>query len=404
MDGQPEAQARAPRGAGLDPRITGFVAAHAPAENAAAAIDAIAGALSGEPMALVALFVSSSADLDAVARAASGAFGEAHVIGCTTAGEISEGGYAENEIVAVGLPASHFAARVCFVSDLAAFRRAAATESAAALRADLAREAPRWTDEFAFLMVDGMSMREEPLVAALGAALGSMPLFGGSAGDALIFGRAYVLHEGRFHTDAAVLALVRTACRVKVFNFDNLRPTARKMVVTRADPERRLVREINAEPAAREYARILGLDPDQLSPLIFSEHPVMVSVGGRHHVRAIGRMEPNGDLAFFSAIDEGLVLTLAEPMDAEANLREALAALSEDGAPAGVLACDCVLRRVAAERSQTARAISDILSAGKVVGFNTFGEQFNSVHVNQTLTGVAIYAPDGPVPPRRDLR
>ena len=79
----------APRAAGLDPRISGFVAAHAPAENAAVALSALSEALSAEPMALVILFVSSSADLDAVARAASGAFGGAHVIGCTTAGEIS---------------------------------------------------------------------------------------------------------------------------------------------------------------------------------------------------------------------------------------------------------------------------------------------------------------------------
>jgi hypothetical protein len=29
-----------------------------------------------------------------------------------------------------------------------------------------------------------------------------------------------------------------------------------------------------------------------------------------------------------------------------------------------------------------------------VVGFNTYGEQYGGVHVNQTLTGVAIGMPD----------
>jgi len=28
------------------------------------------------------------------------------------------------------------------------------------------------------------------------------------------------------------------------------------------------------------------------------------------------------------------------------------------------------------------------------VGFSTYGEQLNSMHVNQTLTGVAFYPPD----------
>ena len=32
------------------------------------------------------------------------------------------------------------------------------------------------------------------------------------------------------------------------------------MVVTGADPARRIVTEINAEPAALEYARMVGLD------------------------------------------------------------------------------------------------------------------------------------------------
>jgi hypothetical protein len=28
------------------------------------------------------------------------------------------------------------------------------------------------------------------------------------------------------------------------------------------------------------------------------------------------------------------------------------------------------------------------------VGFSTYGEQVNSMHVNQTMTGVALYPPD----------
>jgi hypothetical protein len=37
--------------------------------------------------------------------------------------------------------------------------------------------------------------------------------------------------------------------------------------------------------------------------------------------------------------------------------------------------------------------MSRLLADHDVIGFNTYGEQFNSVHVNQTFTGVAIYPP-----------
>jgi hypothetical protein len=35
------------------------------------------------------------------------------------------------------------------------------------------------------------------------------------------------------------------------------------------------------------------------------------------------------------------------------------------------------------------------MANNRVVGFSTYGEQINSMHVNQTMTGVAIFAPDG---------
>ena len=104
---------------------------------------------------------------------------------------------------------------------------------------------------------------------------------------------------------------------------------------------------------------------------------------------------PNGDLVFFSAIDEGLVLTLAEAQDMAAHLEGELTALARDTAPAAILACDCVLRRIEAQEKQLFGKISDILGRHRVTGFSTYGEQHGAVHVNQTMTGVAIYPPKG---------
>ena len=46
-------------------------------------------------------------------------------------------------------------------------------------------------------------------------------------------------------------------------------------------------------------------------------------------------------------------------------------------------------------RCASVRAISEVLSRHSVVGFSTYGEQIGPMHVNQTMTGVAFYAPDG---------
>lgn len=355
---------------------------------------ALAQALGAGPFAAVLLFVSPDADLARLAAEVAGAFGAVPVIGCTTAGEITGAGYAEGEIVAVGLPKGLFMVSTILIADLGRIEAQALIGQLIRDRQAMARARPAWEGEFAFLMVDGLSVREDELASTLARGLGPVPLFGGSAGDGTRFGATFVLHEGRFLQNAAVVTLVRTAARVKVFSLDHLRPTEARMVVTEADPARRIVRGINAEPAAREYARILGKDPAQLTTFTFAAHPVVVRIGGAHHVRAIQQVDANGDLIFFSAIDEGVVLTLAEPQDMAAHLSRALADLRGQGAAPAILACDCILRRMEALEKQMTGEISAVMSAHGVVGFSTYGEQVNSMHVNQTMTGVAIYPPD----------
>ena len=371
----------------LMPRVS--VPARGPGRAAA-----LAQALGAGPFAAILLFVSPETDLAALATEVTGAFGAVPVIGCTTAGEITGAGYAEGEIVAVGLPHGLFMVSTLLIADLGRIEAQALIGQLIRDRQAMARARPAWEGEFAFLMVDGLSVREDELASTLARGLGPVPLFGGSAGDGTRFGATFVLHEGRFLQNAAVVTLVRTAARVKVFSLDHLRPTEARMVVTEADPARRIVRGINAEPAAREYARILGKDPAQLTTFTFAAHPVVVRIGGAHHVRAIQQVDANGDLIFFSAIDEGVVLTLAEPQDMAAHLSRALADLRGQGAAPAILACDCILRRMEALEKQMTGEISAVLSTHGVVGFSTYGEQVNSMHVNQTMTGVALYPPD----------
>jgi hypothetical protein len=357
------------------------------------ALDRLAEAL-GAGLAFVALFVTPEADFAAVMAGAEARFPGAVVVGCTTAGEIGNGGYVEGAIVAVGLPREHFAVAPILVPDLDAIGGQEIVGDMIRARTGLMAQEPRWTHEFAFLLVDGLSVREDELVSALAAGLGPVPLFGGSAGDGSRFRETFVALGSRVMRHAAVLCMVRTACKVQVFTINHLRPSATRMVVTEADPARRIVRQINAEPAAREYARVLGRDPEQLSAFTFAAHPVVVRFGGTHHVRAIQRVLPNGDLVFFSAIDEGLVLTLAEPEDMALHLERELARLGGGREPEAIWACDCILRRLEAEQTQQTRAVSSVLARNRVVGFSTYGEQINGMHVNQTMTGIAIFAPE----------
>lgn len=366
--------------------------AHAEARDPKA-MERLAAGIGSGPFALVILFLSPDTPIADLPARVAAAFGETPVVGCTTAGEISPDGYSEGGIVALGLPAAHFAAETMVVPDLKAIDGQKLIGDTIRTRQRLARACPDWENEFAFLMVDGLSVSEDQLAATLASGLGPVPLFGGSAGDGTRFAATYVLHGGQLSQNTASLSIIRTSCAIRVFSLDHLRPSDQRMVVTEADPARRLVRQINAEPAAQEYARLLGKDPAQLTTFTFAAHPLVVRIGGRHHVRAIQRVAPNGDLVFFSAIDEGMVLTLAEAQNMASHLEGELQRLAADREPAAILACDCVLRRIEAEEKQMFGQISDILRRHNVTGFSTYGEQLGSVHVNQTMTGVAIYPP-----------
>ncbi|MEO1291780.1 MAG: FIST N-terminal domain-containing protein [Pseudomonadota bacterium] len=345
-------------------------------------------------LSLVIVFFAPNAPRQALTQALTDRFGDIPVVGCTSAGEITPDGYAEDTVTALALAQPAFKTATALVPSLSEFR----LEEGAPIARDLLRAGqtafgadPNRGDCFAILLVDGASRQEEALVAALAHGLGGVPIFGGSAACGLDFDETYILEGGQLHTDAALLILVHSRYPFDVFCLDHFEPSDQKMVVTAADPDRRIVTEINAEPAAIEYARLVGIAETQLSPFVFAEHPVVVRVGGQYHVRAIQRVEPDGSLQFFCAIDEGLVLTVARSLDMSTHLAEAMAALAGGREPLATLGFDCILRRLEAEHKQAGRAISETLSRYNSVGFCTYGEQYRSMHVNQTFTGVMIH-------------
>jgi hypothetical protein len=349
-------------------------------------------------MDLVVFFASPVFDRDELVQALAVVFPNVNCIGCTTAGEITRDGYKEGTITAISFSAEHFKCKATLIPHLQDYRmeqgQAIVQESLGALGLGLPNAKTVPSQVFAMLLVDGMSKQEEVVVSSLNRFLDPVPLFGGSAGDGLSFGKTWVYCNGAFHDDAAILTLFQTTCPFKVFKLDHFHPTDRKMVVTEADPNARLVMEINAEPAAPAYARMVGLEAQELSPLIFAAYPVVVKIGGEYHVRAIQKVEPDGSLRFYCGIDEGLVLTVAHGEDLAENLQRNLARIeSQLGETDMILGFDCILRRLEAEQKQKTREVSRVLSQHKVVGFSTYGEQFHSMHVNQTFTGVAIGAP-----------
>ena len=244
---------------------------------------------------------------------------------------------------------------------------------------------------FGLMLVDGLSNAEEALIAAVHWAMDDVQLIGGSAGDDLAFRETSLIHKGQPMQRAALLIMVESDFRFSVFKSQNFEPTGAKLVVTSADTERRIVHELNAEPAAQEYANAIGLLLDDLGPFSFASYPLVVRVGGDYYCRSIRNMNPDGSLSFFCAIDEGLVFTVANPQEMTLATVRTLQGIEEAlGEIDLVIGFDCILRKLDAENRQVRHQLADIYRRYRVVGFHTYGEQFNAMHLNQTLTGIAF--------------
>jgi hypothetical protein len=309
------------------------------------------------------------------------------VIGCTTAGQLSEVGFQRGGISGASLAGDELSVIPYLIHPLAS-----QTEQVAIIAKNVREQLSRTgLPAFGFLLVDGLSMQEESLISALYMALGNVQIVGGSAGDSLKFKKTFVYYDGELLQDAAVLTLFLTSLPFQVFKHQHFLPSSTRLVITAADPDNRLVREINGGPAAEVYAQLIGRSIDQLNSAVFSQHPLMLRIGNEYYVRSISNVEPDGSLKFFCAIDTGLVLTIGRGDSAFESLSRDLERVKQDmGDPAVIIGCDCILRRLELEAQGIDDSVGKLLATSKIIGFSTYGEQINSVHVNQTFTGVAI--------------
>lgn len=349
------------------------------------------GLRAAEPC-LVLVFGHGGGDLERLGQRLGAALGpDCEICGCSSAGEIGPCGYSSDSVVAIGFPRRSFRASVITLTDLATLPVSDWMTQLRAMHAAF-RPAPH-RSLFGLLLVDGVSGQEDALVATLDAALPSVPVLGGSAGDGLDFHHTTLLARGQVMSNAAVFALIETDLAVSEVTFAHFSPTATRAVVTAAMPDKRRILELNAEPAAAEYARITGIPVTELTPTDFARHPLLLRMGRRHHVRAISEVTEDGGLALMSAIDTGTVLTLGRAEDMTQGFAEALESLPRP--PIMVLGFDCILRRLALERAGLTDTMSEMFTRYRVAGFNTYGEQHSGMHVNQTFVGVAFMPPAG---------
>ncbi|MEG3640858.1 FIST N-terminal domain-containing protein [Magnetococcus sp. PR-3] len=359
--------------------------------SASAAVSDLHQQIAQADAVLTLLFISPHYDLNALEQALDGVF-SGIVIGCTTAGEITHEGFQEQTLTGISLAGDAIHAQMQLIEDLTHFSHKQAQKIGDQLHeSNSANEGFDPDRHFALLFIDGLSMREELVVALLHNHLDGVPLIGGSAGDGMAFEQTRVFAHGKFHHDAAVLTIVQCDTPFLPFRLQHFQPTEERLIITESDPLNRRVCEINGIPATEAYAKAVGVAADQLTAHTFSRHPTILRIGNAYYVRSIQKANADGSLTFYSAVEDGLVLHVAEGEDMAKHLKNQLNLLqAEIPNPQLILTCDCILRRLEAKQTGSDAQIAEALAPYPVVGFSTYGEQSGAIHVNQTMTGIVL--------------
>jgi hypothetical protein len=299
----------------------------------------------------------------------------------------------DGQMLAILFPRARFSVATATIRNLCGVGVDTIAADVCAIRRSLLATSPlsHSSNIFALSLIDGMSRTEEAFIAAVNWGLDNIPLIGGSAGDDLRFHTTKIISDGAAESNCAVVVMMATDLTFQVFKTTNYVPSDQKLVVTASDPDRRIVYEFNAAPAVTEFASAVGLPENGLTPLSLASHPVGVSVGGEYYCRSVLAPNADGSLAFTCAIDDGVVLSIAKPVDMAESAQDALDDIRDKiGSIDVIIGFDCALRRLDAANRQVTHQLSEVYRRNNVIGFNTYGEQYRAMHLNQTLTGIAF--------------
>ncbi len=354
------------------------------------AISEIADAFLPHQMAFILLFFPADIEPDAVELALQKYMEDLNVYGASSAGQITPNGYEHQAYMAIGFPKAHFRVASYLMENMVE----AGLET---ICDDIAKMAQNFNptagyNRLGLIFPDGLSKREDVLIAALASCLPDISIYGGSAAECYASQTSLIFSGGHFRKGAGLFLLIETDMDVKAINFDHFAPTEHKFVVTKAMPNERLVIELNGAKAVEEYARKVGAHVDELGAQSFAQFPFMVKMRDHYPVRSISNITENGALELFASIDEGLILTLGSAHEIVRRLDKEIDLLGEAGeSPEFILAFDCFLRRLEIEDKNRVEKASQVLTKHRVFGFNTYGEQIDGMHVYQTFVGIAFF-------------
>ncbi len=323
-------------------------------------------------------------------EAISAAFPKACVLGCSSDGEFSEKGFGKGGAAAIALGPQIVGRCAVEMVDTGGDISQAMMEASGRLSSKLGRKLRDLdpSQYAALALVEGAKGREERINEALGDMAPFLPFVGGSAGDDITFSSTWAFADGKYLADGTALLVAEMLVPFRVLKTSSAEPLDATVCVTKCDPSRRLILELNGEPAARHYAKLLGTTREELAFSHFVRHPLGLMIDGEPWLRSVLNAVDTA-LMMACAVVEGAELNLMRTTDIVSDTRAALGAAGEAlGTPvSGAILFNCAYRMLEASMDGREREYHQVLSSIVHAGMHTNGESYLG-HINHTLTGL----------------
>lgn len=364
--------------------------------------EAAAAALRGDEPQLLVVFANDGQDLATLLAGIRACAPDVPLVGCSTAGELSDVGAGDTGVVVTAFGGGGFTIETAVARGVSGDLHGAGAAAAAAGSA--VQDAPH---RVLLLLTDGLAGDQQEIVRGAYATLGAgTRLVGGCAGDGLRMQQTHQLHGDEVLTDAVVTAGIGSQAPLGIGVEHGWRPVGARLLVTASNGSR--VLRLDDRPALDVYLDVVGApeearrDRDAFTRFAMT-HPLGLERRAGTEVRFISGADfddrslqcianvPQGELAWVMEGDEQSVL--------DATDTACGAALDQlDGSdPVGLLVFDCIARRgVLGEGGidQEVMRIRERFPTAPLAGFYTYGE-FARVEGtrgfhNQTLVVLAV--------------
>lgn len=296
---------------------------------------------------------------------------------CSTSGEYTRKGYEENAITGFEYDTSEVEIVGISYPPIKSVRNL----KKAYEKIDANRNA------FIMLLCDGIMAMEETVMTTLYFVRDDFKIIGGSAGDSLKFKETLIYHgKNKVHT---IALFFNTKKRTEIIKENIYVPTEKRLLITEADAIKRTVKTLNNRPASTEYAESLGIKESELQEY-FINNPL--GKFNREDVYIASPMKVNSDksITFYSQLMPNTFVQILKPIDPIEQVKNTIRKVSIK--PSFILVINCVLRSLKFKQENLwGKFDTEMLNfCNNATGFVSYGEQFQKMHVNQTMVMLVV--------------